>query len=188
MSKRDLAWMIAGVLILGIFLGVALSCAVYIHNAKAEDAPVYYCWVMCQPDSEVLLRERPDRKSSVVGALGSGAMVATDGEERNGWVHLTDIYNETGEGWIHGGYVVYSEARKDGHRYCVRSNGRVACRRYINGAKRCWIDNDEELTVYLVSTEWCVTDKGFVKTSYIDFGSRTDIQNMDPDEMTWEDD
>lgn len=189
MSKRDLCFLVAGVLAIGIFLGVALSCALYIYDAEAEgENLLYYCWTMCQPDSEVVIREKPNKKSAVIGAVSGGTCMVTDGIEKDGWIHLVDIANESGEGWISSLYVVYSEVRTDRHIYPVKANGRVACRKFIEGTIRCWVQDEEELTVYLVSSEWCVTNKGFVLTKFIDFGNRVDIQNMDPDEMTWEED
>lgn len=40
-SRRELAWLIAGVLAIGIFLGVAVSCFVVIQAAEAEDGMRY---------------------------------------------------------------------------------------------------------------------------------------------------
>ena len=56
-SRSELAWMIAGVLAIGMFLGVALSCFVVIRAAEAEDIR-YPCWALCQPGTEVLIREK----------------------------------------------------------------------------------------------------------------------------------
>lgn len=189
MTRHEMAWLIVGVLAIGIFLGVALSCAVYIHSAQAENSGMlYYCWAMCQPDSEVVIREFPKKKSDPVGAVSAGTLLMTDGVEKNGWVHLVNLPNETGEGWIHLGYISYSETVYNGHVYPIKANGRVACRRCIGGDLRCWVHDEEEITVYLVSNDWCVTNKGFILTDFIDFNSRCDIVKMNPDEMTWDED
>ena len=188
MTKRELCWLVAGVLAIGIFLGVALSCVVYIHSAQAEDTVVYYCWAMCQPDSEVTIREFPKKKSDPVGAVSAGTLLMTDGVEKNGWTHLVNVPNETGEGWIHNGYIVDQEVVKNGHIYPIKSEGRVACRKFIGGDVRRWVHNNDDVTVYFVSSEWCVTNKGFIQTKYVYFSGQIDIENMNPDEMTWEDD
>ena len=169
MTKRETAWLIAGVLAIGIFLGVALSCVVVIQAAGAEEYPMLYdCWVMCRPGSEVLIREKPGRRAEVVGAVRGGDRLRTDWREKDGWIHVIELANETGEGWIFEGYVVFTEPRETGARMRITGGGRVACRRWIGGKRKAWIRPGQEVTVYQMTGEWAVTNRGFIQSRYLE--------------------
>ena len=136
--------------------------------AKGED---YDCWILCQPDSWVNARENPTKKSMELGRLDCGDHVYTDGVTKNGFLHVWGLSFEFNEGWVHKGYVVYSEPyRPYVYDTTIQSNGRVQARKTINGARRCWLRDGDKIRVYMVSSEWSVTNKGFVKTEYIDLG------------------
>ena len=49
MTRRERILFEIGLFVLGVFLGVALSCAAYIGTAEAEDGQIGYCWVMIKP-------------------------------------------------------------------------------------------------------------------------------------------
>lgn len=169
-KKQDIAWLIAGVLAIGIFLGVALCCTVaLISEAQAEEL-TYRCWVMCRPGSEVMVRERPDRSSPCTGAVVCGEELRTDWKEKNGWLHLVGLANETGEGWVHQGYVVFTEPKKVDEEWTV-TGGRVACRKCIEGRRTAWAKSGSRVKVYLVADEWAVTDRGYIMKQYLQSGS-----------------
>ena len=127
------------------------------------------CWVLCQPDSYVNVRESASRKSSVIGMYTCGDKLYTDGETKNGFIHCVNLALELTEGWVHSGYIVYDEPYYPGFQDAtISSKGRVACRRTINGDRRCWAKNGTEIKVYMMSYEWSVTNKGFIKTEYIE--------------------
>ena len=110
-----------------------------------------------------------------------------DGVSKNGYYHVI-VGVEAGEGWIKKGYVVHSKPERDGHVYPISANGRVAARRTVNGTRRRWMHDGDEVKVYMRSEDWCLTNQGFIKTECIDLESRMDIDQMsDPEDMTWED-
>ena len=89
---------------MGVFLGVMLfAIAVLLWSpAAAEESS---CWILCRPGTdgapnEVLIRERPQKRAEVVGGVTAGTRVRTDWQEKGGWLHLVDVNNESGEGWI----------------------------------------------------------------------------------------
>lgn len=141
----------------------------FITHAYGEDEDID-CWVMCQPDSWVYVRMNPKKKSIEIGRLECGDKIITDGKVKNGFLHVYAQF-ELGEGWIHKGYIVYDEPHvplfQDTQ---IVSNGRVAARRTINGKRRCWVKDGQSIKVYMVSEEWSVTNKGFIKTKFIDLG------------------
>ena len=124
-------------------------------------------WVVCQPDDYVNVRANPSKRSEAVGYAEAGDMVITDGTIRHGFIRVYGI-GEMGVGWIHTGYVVYDEPIRVDQMACSISRGRVACRRYIKGKIRTWLHNLDEVKVFYLTDEWCVTNKGFVKTEYLE--------------------
>jgi len=166
MTKRELALLIAGVFVIGLFAGVALSCVVVLHTAQAEE-DVSYCWILCRPGTEVLVREKPGRRATVCGAVSCGAELQTDGREKGGYLHLVNVANETGEGWVHNGYVVYMEPELVYEERVIIGGARVACRKWIDGKRTAWAKDGSTVTVYAVSSGWAVTNKGFIQDRFI---------------------
>ena len=124
-------------------------------------------WIMCQPDSYVNARWSPRKNGAILGRLELGEKVLTDGETKNGYLHCYGLTFESDEGWIHAGYIVYDEPRITEEIWTVDAGGRTACRRYVDGPRRCWAKNHSEMTVFAVSEEWSLTSKGFVRTKFI---------------------
>ena len=167
MKKSDVGLSFLVVFLLGILVGIVISYFILPNNAQAEDCIRYRCWVLCKPDSEVIIREKPTKKSSEVGAVECGALIWTDWTEKNGWLHLIDADNETGEGWISEGYVVFEEPEIISRSMEVIDCKRVACRRYIDGKILRWAKRRSTVFVYVMTSEWAVTDKGYVMSQYL---------------------
>lgn len=126
------------------------------------------CWILCQPDSYVNVRETSSRNGNIIGRYSCGDKLYTDGKTKHGFVHCINLSLESTEGWVHSGYIVYDEPyTPESQDATITSKGRVACRRTINGDRRCWAKNGTEIKVYMMSYEWSVTNKGFIKTEYI---------------------
>ena len=121
-AKKDYMWMLAGVLAIGIFLGVVLSCVVYSVASADSDG-----WIMC--DSYVNVRETPGKNGNELGRLDAGDKIRTDDKVRNGFLHIIDAGTETGDGWVYAGYVVYDEPENAGCQMVITGKGRVICRR-----------------------------------------------------------
>lgn len=172
--------------LLALTLVLALIFAAF---GMAEDYDDRYedAWVLCQPDSYINIRTFANKRSEVAGYLYSGDHVLLDGATKNGYYHVI-VGVEAGEGWIKKGYVIRSKPERDGHVYPISANGRVAARRTVNGTRRRWMHDGDEVKVYMRSEEWCLTNQGFIITECIDLESRMDIDQMsDPEDMTWED-
>jgi hypothetical protein len=156
------------ILIVGLLIVVTLVVNIYFLTcSKAEEIE---CWILCQPDSYVNARLNPKKKSIEIGRLECGDKIYTDGKIKNGFLHCY-VGFEYGEGWVHKGYVVYDKPERPVFPdTTITSKGRVAARRTINGDRRCWLKDGQKIKVYMTSSEWSVTNKGFVKTEYIDIG------------------
>lgn len=165
---RDILGLVAGITAIGIFIGVCLCCVVLLISHAEADEMVCTRWVLCQPDSEVLIRARPDRRSEVVGAACCGEQLRSDGRERNGYIHLVDVNNETGEGWISEKFVVFDEPYRIDAEGVIIGKGRVACRDSVSGKRIGWASAWSSVTVYWISSEWAVTDRGYIMSEYLE--------------------
>ena len=126
------------------------------------------CWVLCDPESHVTLRSGAGRKKLPVGSAECGTMLLTDSKERNGYLHVVDLAAEESEGWISVHYIVYDEPKKVNCSATVRSDGRVAVRKSVNGKITGWLKNGETIRVIWTSGEWSVTNRGYVMSEYLE--------------------
>lgn len=141
---------------------ILMALILLVPSAFAEDV-----WILCQPDSFVNTRTSANKNSSVNGRMECGWKAETNNKTRNGYIYIEDMSNEDGFGWISKGYVVNSKPIIITLHTSVYANGRVACWRSIGGTRRCWVNDSDQVTVYAVSKDWSVTNKGFIKTKYL---------------------
>lgn len=148
-----------------ITLIAMVLCAIFAFtSAKGEEE----CWILCQPDSWVYARSSPTKKANPIGRFECGDMAYTDGKTKHGFLHIINCTFEECEGWINVGYIVFSKPYKPMlTETTVSSNGRVAARKTIKGSRRCWLKDGQAIRIYMVSDEWSVTNKGFVKTKFL---------------------
>lgn len=152
--------------LIGILIGAAIGSRII---ARAEDH-LTEAWVLCQPDSYINIRAKANSHSRNEGTLISGDRIWVDGKTKDGYAHCDNMTTEAGEGWVHAGYIVFDEPEIINRVCVIDSNGRVACRRTIDGDRRCWIVDGSEVYVYMAASDWAVTDKGFIRTKFIDLG------------------
>lgn len=144
-----------------ILLAAALFLAL---PALSEELTTAY--IMCQPNDYINVRLRPTTKSESCGRYITGDSFYTDGHKQNGFLHA-EVSLEVSDAWIYSGYVVYDEPVYVGRPYTVTANGRVSARKYINGPRRCWVKKNSTVTVYYMSSEWSLTNKGYIQTKYL---------------------
>ena len=131
------------------------------------DAHADTVWVLCQPDSYVNIRATANKHGKEAGYALCGDSFETDGKVRNGYLHVL-APNELGEGWIAEGYIVWNEPKEVNAEYTIRSNGRVSIRKTIDGKRRKWGHDSDVLTVYWMTSEWALTNQGFIRTEYLE--------------------
>lgn len=145
-----------------LLMALILLCTVASAERIQEEV-----WVLCMPDSEVNVRERPKKTGEIFGGAMCGACMWTDNVKRNGYLHVLDLAAESDTGWISARYVVYDEPVEVNAVMEIRSDGRVACRRWINGKINSWIMNGDRLTVYWMSPSWAVTSRGYIRSEFL---------------------
>lgn len=127
-------------------------------------------FIICHPESFVNVREAPKKRGDVIGRLELGDKVESDGKEKNGYLHLINLPLEMTDGWVSLGYVTgQMEIRTVTAE--IESKGRVACRRYINGKRRKWLRDGDQVTVYGWSDDWAITSQGYIMTKYLEVQS-----------------
>ena len=157
-------------------LAVIVGCAGFLIgnagiSAAAERATVR-AWVICQPGDYVNLRSKASRSSMQVGRLDCGDEIELDGETRNGFARVVNLTIDTpAEVWIHTGYLVFDKPEWYGDSMAVVGNARVAARKCCDGEVRRWMKPGTEVYTYYRSDEWCVTNRGFIKSEYLEVGS-----------------
>ena len=124
-------------------------------------------WVLCMPDSDVNVRDKPKKTGQIFGGAMCGACMWTDNVKKNGYLHVLELASEEAEGWISARYIVYDEPVEVNAVMEIRSAGRVACRRWINGKINSWIMNGDRLTVYWMSPSWAVTSRGYIRSEFL---------------------
>jgi hypothetical protein len=144
------------------FLIVVVAVCLIMGGACAEDN----VWALCK--SYVNLRESPSKKAQVVGYLDSGDGAETDGVIRDGWLHIISPTTESGDSWVNLAYMVDTQPERiDGYAHVV-SNGRVAIRTTVNGKRRAWANPGDKVEVLLISGEWALTNRGYIKSEYLE--------------------
>ena len=128
----------------------------------------YKVFILCNPKTPVIVRESPKKGVNETGRLDFGDEVWTDGRKRNGYLHVLDV-SEAGEGWIFAGNTITDQPEKlTGARANVAATGRVMSYRWVDGKKNGWIEVGTKVIVYAISDEWAVTNKGYIRTKYLE--------------------
>lgn len=142
-----------------------LTALIAVSTVFADENELF---IICDPRSHVNVRRSPKRDSEEIGWLECGDSVWVDGKKKNGFAHgFPNV--ENGDGWIYAGYLVDEKPIKYGGTATIRSNGRVACRQYVNGKRQGWLKPGQQVTVLAYTSEWALTKKGFVKMLYLEF-------------------
>lgn len=143
----------------------------------AEDGYESDAWIICKPGDLVNVRACPSNKSTSIGLYECGYVFRTDWETKNGWIHAINLSLEETEGWIYAGYVSAWEPEwKAGETAVIESDGRVACRRWCDGpridGRAGWVQPGTQIQVFYQTPEWCVTNRGYIRTEYLGAGAQ----------------
>ena len=148
-----------------ICMVIVLAVLAAVFTAVAEERQMF---IFCNPKTPVIIRKTPRKGSEESGRLDFGDWVITDGVKKNGFLHVVGV-TESGEGWIFAGYVIEDQpVRMEKARANIGATGRVMSYRWVNGKKNGWLQVCEEVKVYGWSEEWAVTDKGYIRTKYLE--------------------
>lgn len=147
---------------------VIILCILILRDVGLAERIQEQVWVLCDPESYVTLRSGPGKRKPEFGGVLCGAELWTDNVSRNGFLHVMEIPAEESEGWISGRYVVYDRPVEVNRVMRIRADGRVACRKWVNGPVKGWILPGETLTVRWMSPSWAVTSRGYIKSDFLE--------------------
>ena len=159
---RIYKWLVLGM----IFGAIALLAVLIIRDAAAEPI-TEQVWVLCDPESYVTLRSGPGKSKEEFGGALCGAELWTDNKTQNGYLHVVDLPAEQSEGWIISRHIVYDRPIEVNAVMQISSDGRVACRKWVGGKVKDWVNNGDRLTVYWMSPTWAVTSRGYIKSEFL---------------------
>ena len=161
-AREILTILLAAVVVAGILWVIT-------GEGRADTATA---WVICQPGDYINVRERASTKSGAIGRLDPGDEIHITGNTGNGFAEIADMPLETGSGaWVYAGYIVLDEPELYMDEMEVIGTARVAARRNCCGDIRCWLEPGTVVQVFWKSEEWCVTNRGFIRTEYLEVGS-----------------
>ena len=144
-----------------LLLTLIIAC----FTAVADESRVF---IFCNPETPVNVRRSPKTGAKISGRLDFGDEVITDGVIKNGFLHIYGI-TEDGEGWIFAGYTVQDQPDKLDKAWAnVAASGRVMSYRWVDGKKNKWVKVGTDIRVYAVCEEWAVTEKGYIRTEYLE--------------------
>ena len=147
----------------------AVSTMLYwmFSEAEAEEIEGRQCWVLCKPDGSVVnIRRKPG--GEIFGGAICGSDMLTDEKVSGGYLHVFDLAAEESKGWISTRYIVYDEPEAVHRMMTVHADGRVACRKWIGGKVNSWAYDKETVFVYVISYEWAVTDRGYIRSEFLE--------------------
>ena len=150
------------VLLVASFIG-----AYSVMQARAESMTVK-AWVLCQQADYINVRATASKKGEAIGFLNCGDEVDLSGKAENGFAEIVNGIDTARSAWVYAGYLVFDRPVWSGRQMIVTSTARVAARKCVEGEVKRWLQPGDVVTVYWESAEWSVTNRGFVKTEYLE--------------------
>jgi len=126
-------------------------------------------WVMCQPNSEVVVRRSANRHSEEVARTFPADHVLLTGRKKGRWYEV-DIPCEAGIGWIRGDFLSFTEPEVfEGGKLFRTTRKNLKARFSINGnIRRKFKWKGIVVRVYLMAEQWSVTSQGFIMTKFLE--------------------
>lgn len=147
-----------------VLLFASYTIATEIDRAHAET--VYATgYILCK--DYVIIRQWGSRHAVEIGQLDPCDEVEVDGRTKDGYAHIVAPC----DGWVHAGYIVFSEPKAVNATATVTARKRVACRKWCDGPQideKPWMITGSECRVYYMDSEWAVTSRGYVKVEYLE--------------------
>ena len=125
-------------------------------------------YAICTKGDRVNVRPFPNTKNEPIGWLEPGDIVYLDGKKQNGFIHCVGLNTESGDGWIHKGYLVEDPPELMNRTGVITANSKVQARKNIGGKRTRWLKPGGIVKVSYWTDEWCVTDCGYVMSKYIE--------------------
>lgn len=158
--------------VLTILCCVVLTAVVLVFNFGAceNTDDTLTVWILCQPGDYVNVRATPSTNAEQIGYLDPADEITINVNAKNGFFPIESPLFER-EGYVSCRYVSTEEPEWfNGQTYTIVSNARVMARRWIEGPRVSWLVNGTDVQVFWYTPTWCVTNRGFIKTEYLEYG------------------
>ena len=152
---------------IGLIVLIVFCIIWFLRSVGIAEEANGQCWILCDPESYVTVRAGPGKNRMEIGGFDCGDHLWTDSTEKNGFIHVVDMNAEYEAGWISTRYIVFSEPHKVNAVMRVKSNARVAIRKWIGGKVTGWLKNGDTVKVLWMSDSWAVTTRGYVMSQYL---------------------
>lgn len=117
-------------------------------------------WVICQPGQFVIARERPSEAAESTCECGPAERIRFDGNYQDGFAHCD-------KGWISVRCIVTDKPEwENGIWYTVK--GATVTWSGFEGKDIGLIGKGTKLQVFWRSAEWCVTNRGMIRTDELE--------------------
>ena len=166
---KSMAWQFAWRIVLFLLIISVIVCILAVfQDVGLAESDTEDVWVLCTYESFVNIREHPRKSSFAFGGVTCGTRLKTDGKVKGDYLHVVDVPAEESEGWISKQFIVHSEPVRMTQPATVVSNGRLAARKGIGGKVQYWMNPMDTLTIFWWTDEWCLTNKGYVQTEFLE--------------------
>lgn len=122
-------------------------------------------FILCNPQTPVWARVSPNKNALICGILDCGSPITLDGKTKGNWLHVVDSCFD-GDAWIYGGYVVGINVTPETCK--AITTAKVRTRNMVNGKLTGTLKKGTEVIVYAYSEECCYTNKGYIKSKFLE--------------------
>lgn len=150
------------ILVFWVLLTLALILIGLINPVTAEADRMGF--VLCDPDSTVNLRFEPRKTGTAIAYLECGDALILDGKQKGEWLHV--VTGDENGAWVHKGYIVGIKVTID--TFEAQAKTKVRTRNQVNGRLTGTVKKGQKVTVYAYSEECCFTNRGYIKTKYLE--------------------
>ena len=147
-----------------VLLFASYTVATEIDRAHAEEITTQG-YIICK--SYVVIRQWASKRATEIGQLDPAEQIEIDGRTKDGYAHIVAPC----DGWVHAGYIVFSEPKAVNATATVTARKRVACRKWIDGPNvdsKPWLISGSEVKVLWMTSEWALTNRGYIKSTWLE--------------------
>ena len=147
-----------------VLLFASYTVATEIDRAHAEEITTQG-YILCK--SYVVIRQWASKRATEIGQLDPAEPIEIDGKTKDGYAHIVAPC----DGWVHAGYIVFSEPKAVNAMATVTARKRVACRKWIDGPNvdsKPWLISGSEVKVLWMTSEWALTNRGYIKSTWLE--------------------
>lgn len=162
--KKTVFSKVLTVVLAAVLLFASYTVSTEIDRARAETITTTG-YILCK--SYVIIRQWASKRATEIGQLDPCDTIEIDGRTKDGYAHIVAPV----DGWVHAGFITFSEPRKVDAPGVVTAKKRVAARRWCDGPNvdsKPWLISGSEVRIYWMSDDWACTSRGFIRSEWLE--------------------